>query len=315
VAVADDCSYVVAWHSSLGGPNNWDVYAQRFAADGSPAGGEFVVNSHTSFSQHTPAVAMAPNGDFVIVWDSEDSSNNNYGVHGQRFAADGAPIGTEIQVQINTFYLTLEPSVAMAHDGRFVAVWSTLGPGGSGYDIFGQRFASDGSPSGTELQVNTYTQLDQREPSVAMTGDGSFVVVWQSDGQDGDGLGVFGQRFAADGSALGSEFQVNTYTSHDQHSPAVTSAADGRFVVVWGSYHVSGGASDIFARRYAADGSPLGSELQVNVYSSSQLSPVAAMAPDGQFVVAWESDGQDGSLYGVFAQRYDPQGQPLGAGP
>ncbi len=70
------------------------------------------------------------------------------------------------------------------------------------------------NPVGGEFQVNTYTTSGKRSASVAMGADGDFVVVWGSFSQDGDGSGVFGQRFASSGSPVGGEFQVNTYNRH-----------------------------------------------------------------------------------------------------
>ena len=52
-----------------------------------------------------------------------------------------------------------------------------------------------GLPVGLEFPVNSYTTSTQFAPSVAVDGAGSFVVVWNSGGQDGSGNGVFGQRF------------------------------------------------------------------------------------------------------------------------
>ena len=46
---------------------------------------------------------------------------------------------------------------------------------------------------GPEFRVNTYTTSTQASPSVASDPNGNFVVVWQSDGQDGSGYGVYGQ--------------------------------------------------------------------------------------------------------------------------
>ena len=71
--------------------------------------------------------------------------------------------------------------------------------------------------------------------SVAPNGD--FVVVWTSIGSygtDTSGSSKQGQRYASDGSAIGSEFQANTYTTQSQGSrlgPTVSSAANGDFVV------------------------------------------------------------------------------------
>ena len=37
-----------------------------------------------------------------------------------------------------------------------------------------------------------------------------------------------------------------------------------------------------------------------------------AMASDGRFVVAWQSEHLDGDELGIFAQRFDADGNPLG---
>ena len=70
----------------------------------------------------------------------------------------------------------------------------------------------------------------------------------------------------------------------------------------------------------AAGAQPVGSEFQVNTYTTgSQTMNYAggrravAADPSGKFVVVWASDKQDGSNYGVFAQRYDSGGNRLGA--
>jgi hypothetical protein len=71
------------------------------------------------------------------------------------------------------------------------------------------------------------------QPSVAVDANGDFVVVWSSDGQDGDSYGIYGQRFDASGIPQGAEFLVNTHTTDAQSQPSVAMDADGDFVVVW----------------------------------------------------------------------------------
>jgi hypothetical protein len=39
-----------------------------------------------------------------------------------------------------------------------------------------------------------------------------------------------------------------------------------------------------------------------------------AAAADGRFLVTWQSSLQDGSDFGVFGQRYDSSGTPVGPG-
>src|SRR5437870_8709772 len=88
-------------------------------------------------------------------------------------------------------------------------------------------------PLGSEFRVNTYTTSYQDSPRVAADSTGNFVVVWQSRGQDGSGVGVFGQRYSSSGAPQGPEFRVNTVTTDQQARPAVATDGAGNFVVVW----------------------------------------------------------------------------------
>jgi hypothetical protein len=44
--------------------------------------------------------------------------------------------------------------------------------------------------------VNTFSVDAQVSPSVAADAPGNFVVIWDSNLQDGSGYGVFGQRYS-----------------------------------------------------------------------------------------------------------------------
>ena len=73
----------------------------------------------------------------------------------------------------------------------------------------------------TDTLVNTFTTSNQNNPAVAIDADGDFVVTWQSSDQDGDGNGIYAQRYNASGVAQGSEFRVNTVTASYQSNSAV----------------------------------------------------------------------------------------------
>jgi hypothetical protein len=198
--------------------------------------------------------------------------------------------------------------------GSFVVVWQSYNQEQSHpqdpeplYGIFGQRYDSAGVKSGTEFQVNTFTSRTQEYPSVAVNGSGAFVVAWESYGQFGPGAGydVVGQRYNSVGTKIGSEFLVNTYGYDDQLGPVVAMADTGSFVTVWRSRLQDGSASGIYGQRYNSDGTKHGLEFRVNTYTAGeQRSPSIAMDGSGDFVVAWTSVGQDGSLTGVQAQRF-----------
>jgi len=123
------------------------------------------------------------------------------------------------------------------------------------------------TPVGSELQINTYTTGFQFAPRVAMDPDGDFIVVWQSGtaatpGPDGDDAGIRGRRYISNGTALGSEFAVNTYTTSSQARPAVATDGLGNFIVVWqsGTFSVPGPDGDnagIEGQRFHADATAL----------------------------------------------------------
>jgi hypothetical protein len=199
----------------------------------------------------------------------------------------------------------------MLGNGDFVVVWGS--DDGSSSGIFGQRFDAAGNRLGEEFQVNTFTAGVQKKPLVASDPLGNFTVVWPSEGQDGSGIGVFAQRFDRQGSRLGDEFQVNTYTADDQYDIAVNVNATGGAVVVWSSLGQDGSGLGVYARRYSASGDALGEEFRVNtIVDGDQNDPSVSSDVEGNFVVVWESEAQDGNAAGVFGRRYGSTGEPLG---
>ena len=146
-----------------------------------------------------------------------------------------------------------------------------------------------------------------------MDDGGDFVVAWESKEQDGDGYGIYAQRYRSSGTAQSSEFRVNTATTGWQSDASVAMDSDGEFVVAWEGYG-DGNNLGIFAQRYNASGVAQGSEFQVNTYTTNkQESPSVALDADGDFVIAWQSYGQDGSSLGVYAQRYHASGTAQGS--
>jgi hypothetical protein len=279
-------------------------------AQGPPMVPEIPVNTYTTGSQLAPVVAMDGAGDFVVAWEAYDGNN---GIGARTFDQTGTPFSASaFQVNSDTTSTAYLPAVAADRNGDFVVVWTNRDAVNQG-DVHARRYVG-GLPTGPEFVVNTYTTDAQYTypQSVAMSASGDFVVVWTSYGQDGDGAGIFGQRFDASGNKLGSEFQVNTYTTGQQNYPAVAMNAAHQFVVAWQSNGQDGSGYGVFARLYDATGTP-GSEIPVNTFTTAnQRQPSVAMDRSGNFVVAWDSVGQDGSLDGVFGRRFDPSGAPLG---
>jgi cysteine-rich repeat protein len=206
------------------------------------------------------------------------------------------------------------PAIAVSSGGRFAIAWQSRHQDRDGWGVFLRLMdAETGTPAGHEIQINSRWRNDEIQPSIAVDASGGVVAAWSSNGQDGDEYGVFAQRFDASGARAGPELQVNEYTAGCQWNPHVSAAPDGRFVVVWGSEEQDGSEDGVYGRAYDAAGSPLGPEIQVNEFTSgNQTSPTAATADDGRSFVVWQSMGQDGSGWGVYARVLDAGGVPEG---
>jgi RHS repeat-associated protein len=326
-SVAADASggFVVVW----GDGADQTSHGQRFDSTGAKIGSELFL------PRIEPQVASDAAGKFVVVsthWIPTLFGPQVVGdLVAQQFDASGAPAGSEFVVSEYTVtyneaivgYTTDFPAdraIAMQRGGDFVVVWNVgeesypkgARPANASYrGVFGQRFDKTGARRGPVFPVTTSGTTSTREPAVALDPVGNFVVVWSNDAQDGGGRGIRGQRFDGSGEKVGSEFQVNTYTTGDQTTPSVAIDATGDFVVVWNSAGQDGSSSGVFGARFDRHGTPLGAEFPVNVFTAgAQQAP--QIAADGRGVVAaWESADQDGDGFGVFGRRQNLHAEGL----
>jgi Ca2+-binding RTX toxin-like protein len=327
VAIATDAkgNFIVVWQSEAQDGSEVGIYAQRFTADGSAKGGEFRVNTFTTGEQSAPAVAMDARGNFVITWQTERETD--FGIAARRYTRRGKAVGDEFVVNTFTTGTQLLPAIAMNDGGDFIITWQsgnlvntgtplpTTGPDASSSGIVAQRYHSDGTANGTEFLVNTFTTDRQWLPDVAMKDDGSFVITWASNGQDGDKNGIYARRYLADGSAIAPEFLVNTFTTDEQGSPEIAMDDRGNFVIVWQSKQ-DGDDFGIYGQRYRSTGVANGTEFRINSTTTGrQLYPTVDMAPDGTFIATWSTATVSNNVvmdFNVFARHYNADGSPDG---
>jgi hypothetical protein len=197
----------------------------------------------------------------------------------------------------------------MAADGSgaFVVAWSGDSPSVSGYDVFARRFGPGLSLRGGAFRVNTATTGKQSYVNVSANPAGGFVVSWAT-GTSYLGTDFISARaYGPDGNPTSGEVRVNTYTNVLPWS-APLSLPDGSFVVVYTAYKSFPGptANDIYLRHFDATGSPLGTEFQVNVFTTNfQRRPRIAGDAHG-FLVVWEGAGDgDSDGFGIHARYFD----------
>ena len=139
------------------------------------------------------AVAMAANGNYVVVWSSNNEDGSGWAVFGQRFDASGAAVGSKFQVNTTFSDNQRWATVAMDAAGNFVVIWTSDNQDGNIQSVYARGFHADGTEAFAEFKVNTYDASnsdEQRNPSIAMAADGRFVVAWEGAGP-GESHGIF----------------------------------------------------------------------------------------------------------------------------
>jgi len=304
VAALPGGGFVAVWQSLQQDGDNWGVFGRVFSNSGTAAQPETVLNTATAGDQSAPDVAALPGGDFLAAWGGHNDQDQ-YGVSARLFSTNGSPKGMSKEATSNKNGDAHHPAVAVLADGGFVIAWDVTGQGNFGLEVKARRFDGSGLPLAGELSVNTTTSGDQLAPSAAALGDGGFVVAWQ--GQDSSGTGVVAQVFTSQGIKKGSELILNSTTLLAQGSPSLCSFSSGGFLGVWTSDGQDKSGLGVIARTFDSNTLPSSFELTANLFTQGEQSgPTCATLPDGSFLVAWHSVGQDSSDLGVFLRRFLP---------
>ncbi|MFN8579266.1 MAG: hypothetical protein U0354_20760, partial [Candidatus Sericytochromatia bacterium] len=250
VAMDNSGNFIVSWQSDNQDGSNFGIYAQRFDSLGNSIDSEFRVNTYTVGAQINPSVSTDTLGNFVVTWQSANQDGSGYGIYGQRYNSLGQAQGTEFRVNAYTRNNQKNPVIATDLSGNFTVVWQSDVQDGSGFGIYAQRYNSIGTKIGSEFRVNSYTTNFQENPSIATDNLGNFVITWQSNGQDGDGYGVYYQKYNSQGQVIGFETQANLFTTNAQYNPVVVMDNSGNFVITWQSYTQDGSNNGIYTKRF-----------------------------------------------------------------
>ena len=329
VAALADGSFVVVWISEqIDAYEGQEVYAKRFAADGSVLNEEFVVDIvQTAGNQRWPSVAATADG-FVVTWEHETSEyafsydGSGGSIWQQRFTIDGLnatadtahrPILVAADVQgAEDSAIALDVTAALSGSAagtESLTLWvSGLPVGATLSDGNGHSFTATPARTGVDITGWTLSGLTVTPPRDSESDFTLRIRATSTDSATGDTVTNEDQVLVdvlarADAMEIGGRSErINTHTAGAQvfdvgsdqvsRSP-VASWADGSYVVVWQSQGQDGSDWGVYAQRYDADGVPVGTEFKVNSYTSStQMEASVVTLAGGGFVITWTSYGQ-----------------------
>lgn len=254
-----DGGYAVVYSTSV-----WETSSSRavvhlqFVDDhGVPPDSYYIVSDDT-WNQDFPAVVSSPLGWLVVTWSQWEGTSPPApkNIVAKRMNQDGTAHGSKYLVSTVEASYKMDPVTAVGPEGNMLSVWSVSV--GMESEINARALASNITPTGPVFQVNSHTEDSQSLPDVAMDFDGSYVIVWMSQEQDGDASGIYMRRFDASGTPMTDEIQVNILSEYSQSFPAVAMRADGCFTVTWTSLAVDGDAYGVSVAMFDPAGRRMG---------------------------------------------------------
>ncbi|CAK65174.1 unnamed protein product (macronuclear) [Paramecium tetraurelia] len=142
-----------------------------------------------------------------------------------------------------------------------------------------------------EIPIPIKRSDNQINPRVASFSDGSFVVVWQAENQDGDGYGVYAQKFNSLIERIGDEIRVNEVVLNEQYYPDITILDNSNVIIVWADGQIESEATlyyQRFDKNLVRIGGPvILDKIKVQYIQQYDTPFVVQALPQNKFAVCW----------------------------
>lgn len=313
--------YLSVWANVFGGGGNQStqVMAYLLNGDGTLASAPITLTDHILTITTEVAVDWAYGEDaFLVTW------SDNGTIVGQRVSGAGSLAGDNFVVSTLESYQ--EAPVVVAGFNQYLVLFESTDSISQTTDIFGQLLALDGQRVGDAFNISrlsTAMQQQAREPHAAYDAiNNTFLVVWQEQDPTSPGIALWnivGQMVAGEGGGLlGSRRMLADVLEMQENYPqlAWVGPEDAPFyLLVWTSFNMNTGQSDIMARRLEQDGAPLDSVFPLAATQVEQESrPVISYDPfSRRFLVVWDRTVQGMSFASAIqAQQLNVLGRPEG---
>lgn len=300
---------IVVWYDYRSG-SNYDIYAQRVDASGTPLWtGDGVAVCTAAGDQISPRIITDGSGGAIMAW--QDLRNGgDYDIYAQRLDATGTRKWTADGVAVCTSaFDQVQVEIAPDGAGGMLAAWQDLRNGTTEH-IYAQLVNAAGATqwidNGVALVLAANYQLS---PVIVSDGAGGAIVAWE-DFRNGTDYNVYAQRISSGGATKWPPNGNPVCTaSNDQITLDMVEDGAGGAVLTWRDLR-SGADYDIYAQRLDGEGHIQWTidGLGVCTLSNDQINPNIVRGT-ANFIIAW-ADYRNGIEYNVYAQAIAPSGLP-----
>jgi hypothetical protein len=282
----------VSWSSKKpvpeGGLFASDLRLSRSLDGGRTFEGHLRVNEDRPISHSFEGLAVAPDGTVIMSWiDSRDgaSTANTYLA---RITERGSRVERTLKLDEGETCVCCRVDVASSPADAVAVAWRKVFPGSIRDMVVGlsrdgaRSFAPPGLVHGDRWKINA---CPHRGGSLAMDGRGHVYLAWYTETADGQPRMLF--AVGRDGGRFGPPSRLNTATGYIPDQVRLAADQAGRVVIVWEE------ATAVRRRvmlRYSLDGGRTLSGPQALSPALKAYAPDVAVAPSGDFVVAWHEE-------------------------
>lgn len=258
-------------------------------------------------------VSSSKTDQFLVVWQTKSTYQNDSGIFGMLYSNDGNPQGNEFLINKYLESDQKNPSLSYLPNGSWIVTWSSNAKNTlqKNFDIFTNIVNVEGKTvNPNEIRITSPQNNSQENSDVAVFSDGSYVIVWQSNIYE-FGWDIYGQI-----NGVMTDLLINTKRDKNQISPKVTVLSNDNWVVVWEGCcdqedENVGNGSEIYAQSFWKNGSKLGYEVLVNTVTfRDQQNPSILALSHSRFLISWSSNqGLSVNNYEIFGQLYNSYGK------
>jgi len=294
----------ISWDSfeQDGDNGDWGVWGTIISITGETILPEFRVNDKYRKGQEYSAVTTVGNDKILVAWEAPDGGGKENGIYFKLLNLTGHEILPETRANTKREHDQTTVAVAAIDDDKFIITWEDDGERDGDDDaIFATVYNIDGSLEMAQFQVNTATNDDQNAVQVAYLGDGKVFFVWQSD-QNDENYEVFGRIINTNGDPNNApEFRLSANAEENQEEVVVAVLTPDLVFAAWTDYQ----GSQVYGRFISITNDlpvyPTAAFRVNQIIRGEQDRPKVAALDNGLIFAAWESYGEDGDEWDVFA--------------
>jgi hypothetical protein len=305
--------FLVAWGRKAIGHGGTELIGLTVGLDGKILGEEFQLSLPELFNER-PAIAYCPARDrFLVTWERGhhyDFENGDFDVYGQLVAGDGMQLlGSNFVIASAAKNQFKSDVTCDAANDRFLVVWEDQRNLETKDDIYGQLVSSDGAMVGGNFLISGAEAIERRPVVAANTRDGTYEVVWESDGTGGSVL--VSQKLDPSGRLLGEPVSFGSDIGGILDRPAIAFLPrQNVFLVAFHQYVPAGASNGIYGQFVDGNGGLREGDFPLTTAIKSQFRPNVA-ASRNTFLVVW-TDYRDIANKGSKRDIYEYYGRVIG---